>query len=85
MADIDTISDETFMQVTEAMGLAGEVMEQHQAETLLVITLSEEGNDAILGGDTSPEALEKLQNMLDELRDRASIEDDGEVLHIHGS
>jgi hypothetical protein len=85
MANIDTISDETFMQVTEAMGLAGEVMEQHQTETLLVVTLCEEGNNAILGGDTSPEALEKLQNMLDELLERAGTDADGEVLHIHGS
>lgn len=81
MPAIDTMSDDTFMAVTEALALAGEAMEEHQSETLLVVSLSKEGNNAILGGDVRAEQIDQLRNLVEELSARAAASD-GEVLHI---
>jgi|GEM_PF-5046858 len=71
MASIDSITDEHFMHVAEVMALAADATSDHQPETLLVISLAEEGNNAIMGGDVSPDAITKLENLLAELRERA--------------
>lgn len=81
MSGIDKMDDGTFMAVTEAMGLAAEAMEEHQSETLLVISLAEGGNNAILGGVISEDVITKLQGLIDELSEKAS-DSPGEVLHI---
>lgn len=81
MSGIDTIKDDTFMAVTEALALAGEALDEHQSETLLVVSLSADGNNAILGGDVKPGQIDQLRNLLDELGARAESSD-GEVLHI---
>lgn len=78
--DIDHMPDDVFISVTEALAFAGEAMETSTATTLLVITLDAEQNTAVLGGDTTPQALETLRTLLDQLADRAL--ESPEVLHI---
>jgi len=72
MASIDTIRDDVFMGVTEAMAITGATMEERQSETLLVISLAEEGHTAVLGGELSETALITLRDMLDELLENVS-------------
>lgn len=72
MADIDKISDDTYMSVTEAMALAGEVMDSHQSETLLVVSLAGEGDNAILGGELTTKSLASIRELLDELEAAAT-------------
>jgi len=81
MSAIDNMPDDTFMAVTEALGIAGEAMDEHQSETLLIVSLSSDGNNAILGGKINEESLEQLRNLLDELEEKAD-NSEGEVLHI---
>lgn len=79
---IDHMQDDVFMSVTEAMALAGEAMETGTTETLLVVSLSDDGDSAILGGDTRPDAVERLQELLNQLAERTA--ESPEVLHITG-
>lgn len=81
MSGIDKMDDSTYIAVTEAMALAGDAMEEHQTETLLVISLADGGNNAILGGAISDEVIAKLESLVQELSERASASP-GEVLHI---
>lgn len=77
----DHMPDDVFFSVTEAMVVAGEAMESGTSTTLLVITLSDEENSAaVLGGDTSPEAIDALRSLLEQLAERT--EESPEVLHI---
>ncbi len=77
---IDHMQDDVFMSVTEAMALAGEAMESGTTETLLVISLSEQGDNAVLGGDTTTDTIERLQALLEQLAERSM--ESPEVLHI---
>lgn len=77
---IDHMQDDVFMSVTETMALAGEAMESGTTETLLVISLSEQGDNAVLGGDTTPDAIERLQALLEQLAERS--EESPAVVHV---
>lgn len=79
---IDHMQDDVFISVTEAMALAGEAMEAGTTETLLVVSLSGDGDSAILGGDTSAGAVERLHELLSQLAERTV--ESPEVLHITG-
>lgn len=83
--NIDTVSDDQFFAVTEGLALAGQVMEVKGSGTLLVINLgSEGGNDGILSGSVDEQALAKLEELFEQLKERA-LEGPGEdamVLHL---
>jgi hypothetical protein len=83
--NIDTVSDDEFFAVTEALALSGQVMEEKGSATLLVISLStESGADAIMAGSLGEQALEQLERLFEQLKERAleETEDDALVLHL---
>ncbi|ATH82844.1 hypothetical protein CO724_17335 [Ectopseudomonas mendocina] len=83
--NIDHVSDDQYFAVTEAIALAGAAFEEKGPETLLIISLGAEGsNDAILAGSLGEGRLEKLEEMLQQLKERAQEEepDDALVLHL---
>lgn len=81
--NIDKINDDTFLAVTEAMGLAGEALEKGDADLLLVISLVGERESAVLGGRVTTAAVERLQALVDDLKVRAQAEGEGDhVLHV---
>ena len=77
---IDHMPDDVFISVTEALALASEFVDSPTNQTLLVVTLDDEQSSAVIGGDTSPESLQKLRALLDALADRTV--ESPEVLHI---
>ena len=83
--NIDTVSDDEFFAVTEAVALAGAAMEEKGTSTLLVIRLGDEGNDAILAGTVNEQAIEKLEALMEELKERALQENQepGDALTLH--
>ena len=83
--NIDKVSDDQYFAVTEAMALAGAAFEDSGPETLLIISLGAEGqNDAILAGSLGEGRLEKIEALLQQLKERAEDEepDDAIVLHL---
>lgn len=76
----DHMPDDVFIGVTEAMAIAGEFVDSPTNKTLLIVALDEDQNSAVLGGDTSPEAIENLRTLLDALSERSV--DSPEVLHV---
>ncbi len=83
--NIDKVSDDQYFAVTEAMALAGAAFEEKGPETLLIIILGTEGqNDAILAGSLGADRLEKIEALLQQLKDRAEDgePDDAIVLHL---
>ena len=83
--NIDTVSDDEYFAVTEAVALAGAAMEEKGTSTLLVIRLGDEGNDAILAGTVNEQAIEKLEALMEELKERALQENQepGDALTLH--
>lgn len=83
--NIDTVSDDEFFAVTEAVALAGAAMEEKGTSTLLVIRLGDEGNDAILAGTVNEQAIEKLEALMEDLKERALQENQepGDALTLH--
>ncbi|WP_447593566.1 hypothetical protein [Aquipseudomonas campi] len=81
--NIDQVSDDEFFAVTEGVALAGAAMEEKGATTLLVIQLSDTGNDAILAGTISEQALAKLESLLEQLKGRALEETPGDAITLH--
>lgn len=80
---IDKINDDTFLSVTEAMGLAGEALEKGDADLLLVISLAGERESAVLGGRVDTAQVERVEQLLAELKARAQAEGEGDhVLHV---
>lgn len=80
---IDKINDDTFLSVTEAMGLAGEALEKGDADLLLVISLAGERESAVLGGRVTSVQVERVERLLAELKARAQTEGEGDhVLHV---
>lgn len=83
MSNIDKMSDDTFLSVTEALGIAGDAMERGDTETLLVITLSSDAQSAVLGGAVTADRIAQLQALLADLSARAEQEGAGNhVLHV---
>lgn len=81
--NIDKMNDDTFFGVTEALGIAGEAMASGDTETLLVVTLSGEKQNGVLGGRITPATLEQLQALVADLAARAAAEGTGDhTLHI---
>lgn len=74
-------SDDQYLAVTEAMDTISTAMEGKGTESLLVINLGSSGDDAVLGGRISLEALERLEALLGELKARHAEAMDG-VLHV---
>lgn len=80
---IDKINDDTYLSVTEAMGLAGEALEKGDADLLLVISLAGERESAVLGGRVDTAQVERVEQLLVELKARARAEGEGDhVLHV---
>ncbi|MCM2317808.1 MAG: hypothetical protein NDI93_00580 [Pseudomonas sp.] len=80
---IDKINDDTFLSVTEAMGLAGEALEKGDTDLLLVISLAGECESAVLGGRVTIAQVERVEQLLVELKARALDEGEGDhVLHV---
>lgn len=80
---IDKINDDTFLSVTEAMGLAGEALGKGDADLLLVISLAGERESAVLGGRVTTAQVERVEQLLVELKARAQAEGEGDhVLHV---
>lgn len=74
-------SDDQYLAVTEAMDAISTAMEGKGTESLLVINLGSSGDDAVLGGRISLDALERLETLLAELKARHAEDMDG-VLHV---
>lgn len=74
-------SDDQYLAVTEAMDTISTAMEGKGTESLLVINLGSSGDDAVLGGRVSLEAIERLESLLGELKARHVDDLDG-VLHV---
>ena len=83
--NIDEVGDDEFFAITEAVALAGAAMEEKGTSTLLVIRLGDEGNDAILAGTVNEQAIEKLEALMEELKERALQENQepGDALTLH--
>lgn len=81
--NIDETSDDEYFAVTEALALAGAAMEEKGTSTLLVMRLGAEGNDAILAGTVGEAAIEKLEELLEQLKERALQEDPADALTLH--
>lgn len=83
--NIDTVSDDEFFAVTEGLAVSGQVMEEKGSSTMMVLSLSADaGADGILAGSISEQALEKLESLFEQLKERAleEPEDDALVLHL---
>lgn len=80
--NIDNVSDDLFMSITEGMAVASAAFDENGPETLLVIALHENGTDSVLAGKASTENIETLERLLAQLKERASEEapDDALVL-----
>ncbi|HIE6232370.1 TPA: hypothetical protein ACXN47_001095 [Pseudomonas aeruginosa] len=74
-------SDDQYLAVTEAMDTISTAMEGKGTESLLVINLGSSGDDAVLGGRVSLEAIKRLESLLGELKARHADDLDG-VLHV---
>lgn len=75
--------DSAYFAITEVMALTADTMDQGESDALLVITLSGNGENAILGGTLDSEKITRLQALLDDLKFRAASEGDGDkVLHV---
>ncbi|HCF9861471.1 hypothetical protein ACM74F_05455 [Pseudomonas aeruginosa] len=74
-------SDDQYLAVTEAMDTISTAMEGKGTESLLVINLGSSGDDAVLGGRVSLEAIERLESLLGELKALHADDLDG-VLHV---
>ncbi len=75
--------DSAYMAITEVMGLAADAMDRNPTDALLVITLSDKAENAIVGGSLTGEKIQRLELLLSELKTRAAAEGDGDrVLHV---
>ncbi|WJN61343.1 hypothetical protein [Pseudomonas sp. SO81] len=81
--NIDETSDDEYFAVTEALALAGTAMEEKGTSTLLVMRLGAEGNDAILAGTVGQAEIEKMEALLEQLKERALQEDPTDALTLH--
>ena len=83
--NIDEVGDDEFFAITEAVALAGAAMEEKGTSTLLVIRLGDEDSDAILAGTVNEQAIERLEGLLEELKERARQEaqEPGDALTLH--
>lgn len=75
--------DSAYMAITEVMGLAADAMDRNPTDALLVITLSDKAENAIVGGSLTGEKIQRLELLLSELKTRAAAEGEGDrVLHV---
>lgn len=82
--NIDTVSDDEFFAVTEGLAVSGQVMDEKGSSTLLIISLSpENGADGILAGTISEAALEQLEKLFEQLKERALEEDGDDAMVLH--
>lgn len=83
--NIDEVGDDEFFAITEALALAGAAMEEKGTSTLLVIRLGDEDSDAILAGTVNEQAIERLEGLLEELKERAlqEAQEPGDALTLH--
>lgn len=83
--NIDHISDDQFFAVTEGLAISGQFMDEKGSSTLLIVSLSPEGAaDGVLAGTITEAAIEALEKLVDQLKERA-LELDGDdavVLHL---
>jgi len=73
--------DAQIIAIAETMGIAEEVMNEHGCETLLVVTLGKSHFDALIGGQVDLDALDKIEHLIGELRNRVT-EPGHESLHV---
>ena len=81
--NIDEVSDDEFFAITEGLALIGAAMEEKSTSALLAIRLGEEGADAVLAGTVGEAAIEKLEELLAQLKERALQEDPADALTLH--
>lgn len=80
---IGATRDSAYMAITEVMGITADAMDQNGSDTLLVINLSGQSENAVLGGTLDAGKIERLEALLAELKTRAANEGDGDrVLHV---
>jgi hypothetical protein len=71
------------MAVTEVMGLAANAMDKGETDALLVICLSGSDENAIVGGEITVEAIDRMVLLLSDLKARAAAKGDTDtVLHV---
>lgn len=81
--NIDKINDDTYLSVTEALGLAGDAMASGDTDLLLVVNLAEGRESAVLGGHVTGEKIERIERLLGELKACAALEGGGaHTLHV---
>lgn len=75
--------DTKYIAVTEVMGLAANAMDKGETDALLVICLSGTTENAIVGGEISGEAIDRMVLLLSDLKARAAAKGDADtVLHV---
>lgn len=74
-------TDDQYLAVTEVMETISTAMEGKGTETLLVINLGSEGDDAVLGGNVTAASIQRLEQLLGELKARHDADMNG-VLHV---
>lgn len=81
--NLDKMNDDTFLSVTEAMGLAGDAMAPGDTDLLLVVNLAGERESAVLGGRVTAAQVERMEHLLIDLKARVQAEGEGDhVLHV---
>lgn len=89
--NIDLANDDEYFAITEGMAVASNFMEEKGSRTLLIINLGlENGDDAILAGSVSEQDIERIEGLLEQLKERAMIEaeespEDAKMLHLEDS
>lgn len=73
--------DSQIMSIAETMGVAEEVMNEHGCETLLVVNLGKNHSDALLGGQVDLAALDRIDHLTRELRERI-VDSSHQALHV---
>ena len=82
--NIDNVDDDEYFAVTEAMAVFGEQQELHGSRTWFGVSLADDGSEvAALGGVVSPEALDRLEALLAQLREQAVEVPAGEAVVLY--
>lgn len=76
-----TQTDDQYMAVSNVMETISDAMEGKGTETLLVINLGSGGEDAVVGGRLTADAILRMESLLAELKARHENDTDG-VLHV---
>ena len=67
---MQTVADQTFMAVTEALTLAGDLTGSAELDTVLCIGFTGGKEFAVLGGDLDDKTIGRLQLLIDALSTR---------------